>query len=257
MANFAVILVAAGKSVRFSEGQSKTGSSLMQKKPFVLLKGRAVWLYSVLHFMQCKDVRQIIIVISPEDRKEFERVFAVQISEFSIDIIDGGSERFESVGNALNVVRNDIDYIAIHDAARPCITDKLIESVFTAVRQYGAVIPAVPLYGTIKRAIPTGNSESVFVRKSINELKTERVVQETVSRKNLWEAQTPQVFQKDLYLRAWQERGELMPTDDSQLVENIGEMVYIVPSDNMNLKITTPQDLLRAEKYLDIIAKQG
>jgi len=98
MGNFAVILPAAGKSSRFRD---------REKKPFANLDGRAVWLRSVELFVTRDDVCQCILVVAPEDRDLFRRRYQANIAFMNVQVADGGSERFESVANALTLLKPD------------------------------------------------------------------------------------------------------------------------------------------------------
>ena len=137
---------------------------------------------------------------------------------------------------ALERIKPEIDFVAIHDAARPCIVDAWISDIFAAAEKTGAAIPAIPVSGTLKRV--AGG-----------------MITETVSREGLWEAQTPQVFRRDLLLKAYAQRGGFNATDDAQLVERTGHRVTIVPGSSMNLKITTREDLRLAEQALKALPK--
>jgi len=118
----------------------------------------------------------------------------------------------------------------VHDAARPCVTEQEITAVFKEAKKRGAALLAAPMVGTIKRVV-------------------EGQIEETVPREHLWEAQTPQVFRRDLIFEAYQQKLRDVPTDDAQLVERLGQPVYVVPTDSGNIKITTQSDLVLA-KYL-------
>jgi 2-C-methyl-D-erythritol 4-phosphate cytidylyltransferase len=124
--------------------------------------------------------------------------------------------------------------VAVHDAVRPCVTEALIDAVFAEAVKSGAAIPAAPLHGTIKRGSPAG------------------VIDETVPRANLFEAQTPQVFRTELLRRAYANlpADHAHITDDAQLVEALGEAVALVVSDASNLKITTPGDMALANAVI-------
>ena len=137
MAGFCVILAAAGKSQRFRDQH--------YKKPFAPLAGKAVWLHSAERFLNREDVRQFILLISPEDREAFQMKFGANVAILGVDVVDGGKERAESIRNALSHVRADIDFIAVHDAARPCLADVWIDQVFAAARESGAAILANPV----------------------------------------------------------------------------------------------------------------
>ena len=229
MAKFAVILPAAGRSSRFKDAY--------YKKPFVPLAGRAVWLYSAERFLQRKDVVQVLVVIAPEDREDFNFKFGSNVAILGIDVVPGGAERFDSVAAALARVKPEADFVCIHDAARPCLADAWIDEVFRAAEKSGAAILAIPVSNTLKR------------------VGRDRKIEETVARDCLWEAQTPQVFRRQLLLDGYARRGDFPATDDAQVVERIGHAVTVVPGSPINLKITTKEDLRLAEHALKALPK--
>src|SRR5262245_44661520 len=142
MAKFAVILPAAGKSSRFRD---------KEKKPFALLDGRAVWLRCAELFVTRDDICQTLLVVAPEDMELFRRRFTANIAFMDIKIVEGGAERFESVANALNLVKPEADFVAIHDAVRPCLTEELINKVFAGAEKTNAALLAVPVNDTLKQ----------------------------------------------------------------------------------------------------------
>ena len=229
MAKFAVILPAAGKSSRFHDKN--------YKKPFAPLANRAVWLHSAEKFLARDDVKQLIIVISPEDREYFQFKFAANTTILGIDVVEGGKERADSVSKALAHVNPDIDFVCIHDAARPCVADEWISTIFEAGEKTEAAIFAIPVAGTLKR------------------VRGDHTVDETVSRVGLWEAQTPQVFRRQLLLEAHAKRGDFQATDDAQLVERIGHSVTVVTGSPINFKIATREDLRLAEQVLKALPR--
>jgi 2-C-methyl-D-erythritol 4-phosphate cytidylyltransferase len=229
MSTFAVILAAAGKSSRFKDQH--------YKKPFASLENRAVWLHSAERFLNRDDVKQLLLVIAPEDREYLNDKFAANIAILGIDVVEGGAERADSVANALARVKAKVDFVAVHDAARPCFANEWIDKLFAAAEQTGAVIPAIPVRSTLKRVGP------------------DRVIQATVSRDQLWEAQTPQVFRRQLLLDAYARRGPEPATDDAQLVEQLGHPVTVVEGSPINLKITTREDLRLAAQALKALPK--
>lgn len=229
VSKFAVIVAAAGKSSRFHDQN--------YKKPFAPLAGKPVWLHSAERFLARSDVKQFLVVISPEDREYFHFKFGANVAILGIDVVEGGSERFDSVAKALARVKPDVDFVAIHDAARPCLADEWIARVFEAAEKTDAAILAIPVLGTLKRVRP------------------DHTIEETVSRAGLWEAQTPQVFRRQLLLEAHAKRGDFPATDDAELVERIGHAVTVVPGSPVNLKITTREDLRLAEQALKALPK--
>lgn len=221
MAKFCVILPAAGGSSRFAGKQTETHL----KKPFVNLNNQAVWLYSAQKFLDRKDVAQLIVVISAEDQEFFNMKFKANKAVMGFSVVIGGGERVDSVRNALKEVHDDCDFIAVHDAARPCLQDNWIDGVFAQAQRSGAAILASPIVGTVKRV----------------DDRTKKIT-ETVPRAGLWQAQTPQVFHRKLLIDAYANyQGHA--TDDAQVVEAAGHAVDIVPCPFTNLKITTQEDL--------------
>jgi 2-C-methyl-D-erythritol 4-phosphate cytidylyltransferase len=229
MAKFAVILPAAGASSRFKDKN--------YKKPFAPLADRAVWLHSAERFLHRQDVKQLILVISAADREYFDFKFSSNVVILGIEVVEGGKERADSIERAMACVKGDIDLIAVHDAARPCIADEWITRVFEAAEKSGAAILALPVAATLKR------------------VKGNQMIEETVSREGLWEAQTPQVFRRQLLLDAYAKRGSFQATDDAQLVERIGHPVTVVQGSPINMKITTQEDLRLAEQALKAMPK--
>jgi 2-C-methyl-D-erythritol 4-phosphate cytidylyltransferase len=220
---------AAGKSRRFKDKH--------YKKPFAVLDSRAVWLHSAEKFLNRDDVIQLILVIDAQDRESFQMKFAANVAILGIDVIDGGEQRIDSVEMALAHVKPEADFVAVHDAARPCIVHEWISTIFEAAAKSGAAIFAVPVTSTLKRA---GDKQ---------------VIQETVDRKELWEAQTPQVFQRELLMEAYAQRNGLNATDDAQLVERIDRQVTIVEGSPLNRKITNKQDLKLAAQILKVLPR--
>jgi 2-C-methyl-D-erythritol 4-phosphate cytidylyltransferase len=225
MANFAVILPAAGQSSRFRD---------KEKKPFVNLDGRAVWLRTAEHFVTRKDVVQSIIVIDKNDEEMFRRRYQANLAFMNVRIAHGGAERFESVANALAMVPPEVDFVAIHDAVRVCVTDALIDAVFGKAEQTGAAVLAVPIADTVKQ------------------VDDKHQITQTKSRHGLWLAQTPQVFRREWLIEAYNSRAKFgkQITDDSQLVEAAGHPVYVVEGSMSNIKITTKSDLFLADAIL-------
>jgi 2-C-methyl-D-erythritol 4-phosphate cytidylyltransferase len=229
MAKFAVILPAAGKSTRFHFQK--------RKKTFVDLKGRAVWLRAAELFVNRDDVVQTLVVVSPEDLDWFKEKFAPNLAFMNVDIVTGGAERADSVRNALARVKPEADFVAVHDAARPLLVAEWIDRVFRAAEKTGAAILATPVTSTLKRARKDG------------------VIEATVSRADLWSAQTPQVFRRQLLLDAYAKQGNLQPTDEAQLIEQLGTPVTLVEGSPLNIKITTNDDFRLAEAALDALPK--
>jgi 2-C-methyl-D-erythritol 4-phosphate cytidylyltransferase len=229
VAKFAVILPAAGRSSRFHDKN--------YKKPFAPLANKAVWLHAAERFLNRDDVIQTIVVISPDDRADFMFKFSANVAILGIDVVDGGAERADSVEAALARVKPAADFICVHDAARPCLTDAWVDAVFATAEKTDAAILAIPVAGTLKRVGHDGQ------------------ITETVPRDNLWEAQTPQVFRRQLLLDAYAHRAGFSGTDESQIVERFGHKVTVVTGSPVNMKITTKEDLRLAENAMKSLPK--
>ena len=223
MSKISVIIAAAGNSIRFGASEKKT---------FAILRGSPVWLHSAEIFASHPNVQQIIVAISPDDESYFIKHFQSQISRLNIQVVLGGSQRSDSVENALAAVDADSDLVAIHDGARPCIDPSLFQGVVDAAEIHGAAILAVPISSTVKRS------------------NDRELISETVDRSNLYLAQTPQVFASKIIRDAFDRRGDLQPTDEAQLLEALGISVALTPGSRFNIKITQPEDLRFAEACL-------
>ena len=232
MTSYAVILPAAGRSQRFRDPA--------YKKPFAPLAGRAVWLHSAERFLNRDDVKQVIVVVAEEDKEEFQRKFGANMAIMGVQICVGGVERADSIESALQLVDEGVDFVAVHDAARPCLIDAWIDAVFAAAVEGGAAILATPVTATLKRQAAGAGAATIG---------------ETVDRGGLWEAQTPQVFRRELLAQAYAQRAGAPATDDAALVEALGRPVALVEGSPLNIKITTKNDLKLAEQILKVLPK--
>ena len=225
MPKIAVIIVAAGKGERFNGGK--------ENKAFAKIDGRPMFLRSVEQFANRDDVCQTILVISPQDEDFVKEKYGANLGFLGVQRAVGGARRCDSVANGLAAVREDAELVAIHDAARPCVSIEMIDRVFAEAGKTGAAILAAPLRGTIKRASGAN------------------VIDATIPRENLWEAQTPQVFRRSVIAEAYQRlTAEDELTDDAQVVEATGFPVALVESDFSNIKVTVPADLTMAGTIL-------
>ena len=221
----AAIICAAGASSRFGG---------KRKKSFVDVAGRAVFLRSVELFSNRTDVKQVLLGIAPEDEELVNVKWGPNLKFFGVKIFLGGIERFETIKNALELVNDDIDIIAVHDACRCCVTERIIDDSIAAAAKSGAAIPAAAVTATIKQV-------------------KDKAILKTVDRSDLYEAQTPQVFSVELLRKAYDNLDNLDKStisDDAQLVEALGHKVTIVESDSSNIKITRGSDIAIAEAII-------
>jgi 2-C-methyl-D-erythritol 4-phosphate cytidylyltransferase len=242
----AVIIPAAGGSTRFG-----FGDKLSQD-----IEGRAVLLRSIECFTKREETTAIIVAAPPDELDGFKDRFGAQLGFHGAQIIEGGrNARWESVQAALAFVPDDATHIAVHDAARPNVSQELIDRVLDAARIHDAVLPGVRMTSTLKRvcdesvaiaqddpiadAILGGPSDDVATASA-------HLVATTIDRENLVAAQTPQVFTRAVLMEAYASADEATlngATDDATLVEALGKPVVVVEGDPRNLKITTADDL--------------
>jgi len=241
--NVAAIICAAGESSRFGSSTTLTASG-KRKKQFVDVGGRGAFLRSVELFADRDDVKQILLGIPKEDEEMVNIKWGPNLKFFNVEIFFGGAERFETVNKALELVKDNIELIAVHDAVRCCLTKEWLEKVITTAAQTGAALLACPVSATIKQA-------------------KDNTIIKTVDRTGLYEAQTPQVFKASLLKKAYENLKNLDQSkisDDSQLVEALGHLVgaepavarkvSIVETDSSNIKITRQSDIAIAEAIL-------
>lgn len=221
MQEVSVILPAAGSGKRFGAQTNKI---------FQQLSGREIFLRSIDLFARRDDVCQILLVASADDKAELSERFGAELTALGVELVEGGDQRSHSVRNALARLDDRAELVCVHDAVRPCAAPERIDAVFRAAAETGAAILACPLHGTIKKADPSGK------------------ILQTIDRDGLWEAQTPQVFERTLLVEAYAAGGDA--TDDAETVQRTGREVTLVPSDPNNIKITTPADLAFAQAVI-------
>ncbi len=223
--NVAAIICAAGPGSRFGG---------KRKKQFVDVVGRAVFIRSIELFDNRDDTKQILLGISKEDEEIVSVKWGPNLEFFGIKTFFGGNERFDTISTALELLKDDIDLVAVHDACRCCATDQLVDQVITTAAKTGAAIPACPVTATLKEV-------------------KDGAVSRTVDRAGLFEAQTPQVFDTALLREAYANLSKLdkaVVTDDAYLVEALGHEVSIVEADSSNVKITRQSDIPIAEAII-------
>jgi 2-C-methyl-D-erythritol 4-phosphate cytidylyltransferase len=216
------IVLAAGRGKRF-------GSTI--PKPFVKLGGARIIEYSLKTLGTLKCVRQFIIAVSPDGRS-FIRGAVKRLGLVNAHIVPGGKRRQDSVRNCLRALDSRAEIVLIHDGVRPFARKATVSAVIRQAVSSGAAIAAVPVKATIKK------------------ISGSRSVKETLKRDDLWEAQTPQAFRKDLIVRAYCASGRSVVTDDASLVEKLGHPVSVVMGEYANIKMTTPEDMVIARALL-------
>lgn len=247
--NLCVIIAAAGSSARY------LAAGAVRHKLEEDLGGKIVLQRTVEAFTKHDAVRSIIIA-GPNDAEllsAFKLRHGDKMGLLGAKIIQGGKDhRYESIAAALAHVPADSTHIAVHDAARPCITAELLDRLVEMATLHAAVIAAIPCPDTVKRvkqtdepAFPNDDPVAAILGDAPRSKEKLRVVTETLDRAPLVLVQTPQIFDAGLLRRAYAQK-DLTSTDDAALVERLGEKVAICPGDVRNIKITTPDDLIMA-----------
>lgn len=224
MAEIGVLIAAAGKG-------SRMGTEI--NKQFLTLLGKPVLYHTIKKFLDWQQDFELNVVLHPDEiqyfKNEIEPLFLNYQLKFNL--VPGGESRKESVYNGLQNFSVEVNYVIIHDGARPMLKTDLIEKCYQSVKKYGAVSCGVKVKDTIKIV------EKSFAKK-------------TLARDSLRAIQTPQAFNLDLVKKAHQNYQQNKAVDDAFLVEKLGENVFIIDGDYNNFKITTSEDLRPAEMIL-------
>nr|AOT86858.1 2-C-methyl-D-erythritol 4-phosphate cytidylyltransferase [Osmanthus fragrans] len=219
-----VVLLAGGKGKRM-------GASM--PKQYLPLLGQPIALYSFYTFSKMPEVKEIVVVCDPSYQDIFED--AKDSIDVDLKFALPGKERQDSVYSGLQEIDLNSELVCIHDSARPLVLAEDVAKVLKDGWLIGAAVLGVPAKATIKEA----NGESFVVK--------------TLDRKTLWEMQTPQVIKPDLLKKGFElvNREGLEVTDDVSIIEHLKHPVYITEGSYTNIKVTTPDDLLLAERILN------
>lgn len=224
---YQVVVVAAGRGARMGAAQNKV---------LLPIRGIPVICRTLRVFDNDPDCAQIVLVAKPSEQDTFRSVLAKENLATPLAFADGGKERQDSVYNGLLAIsgREADPIVLIHDGARPFLKKEQIAAVTSAADEMGAAILAVPVKDTIKEI-------------------SEGEVKQTLKRESLWAVQTPQAFRLSLILEAHRQGVEKRDTvtDDASLVEQCGLSVRVVRGSYENIKLTTPEDMIFAEKLLE------
>jgi 2-C-methyl-D-erythritol 4-phosphate cytidylyltransferase len=219
------IIAAAGKGNRMASDRPKQ---------FLLLAGTPIIFHTLRRFEECDTIHELIVVLPAEESAGFLSMAGKFGLRKLVKIVPGGSTRADSVKRGLMAIRSaTANIVAVHDGVRPFVTVDEISDTVAAATRFGAAILVAPAVDTIKEV-----GDGVVVR--------------TLDRKQMRHALTPQCFRYDLLLKAFENVDVNDPslTDESFLVERLGEQVSIVEGSARNIKITTAEDLIVAEAYL-------
>jgi len=217
------IIVAGGKGERM-------GAST--PKQFLELAGKPILMHTLEKFKKADPSIEIILAL-PENQIDFwEELFhKYQLPKVRHQIVKGGKTRFHSVQNALKLVEEDC-IVAIHDGVRPLVSVETINNCFAAAEKNGNAIPIVEVVDSLRHYSKQDKTS------------------EAVSRTCYKIVQTPQCFNSEVILKAYQQDFDKLFTDDATVVEKLGETINLVPGNRGNIKITTTEDLIIAEAFI-------
>ena len=225
------IVLAAGAGRRMAYKENKI---------FIPLGRYSIIQRTLQNVAKLEGLKEIILVVADGEQDYMAEHIKVLELTVPIQIVLGGAERQDSVACGLKAFDESTDIVLVHDGARPLASTEMFSAVAEAANIYGAATVGVPATDTIKR------------------VDAEHAVIETLKRSELYQIQTPQGFQKDLFKEAHQKAYDLnyLGTDDVSLVEYLGKPVHIVEGDYCNIKVTTPNDIAVAKRYLGIEDKR-
>ncbi|MFI3173731.1 MAG: 2-C-methyl-D-erythritol 4-phosphate cytidylyltransferase [Bacillota bacterium] len=227
------IIVAAGIGSRIQNADAKTYVC----KQLISLNGKEIVAHTIDKFENSSKVDGIILVIGKDTKEDFSKLQEKYQWKKIISVVNGGAERQDSVFCGLEVLPESTEIVLVHDGVRPFVSEKIISNSVITAEKMGACVVGVPAKDTIKICNEKG------------------LVESTPKRDSLWLVQTPQTFQKDILLRAYQNAKEkgISGTDDASLVEFMGVDVEVIYGSYSNIKITTQEDLFIG----GVIAKKG
>jgi 2-C-methyl-D-erythritol 4-phosphate cytidylyltransferase len=222
----AALVLAAGRGARLGH---------VLPKAFVPLAGRPLLVHALEAMARVPEIDRVVPVIAAEHRHRLASLAAelAAIPKLA-PAVEGGAERQDSVAAGLAALPEEIEWVAVHDAARPLVRAEAVSRVLAAARREGAAILAAPVRDTIKR------------------VRGGRVLA-TPERSECWAAQTPQVFRVEVLREALEKAAAegFLGSDDAQIVERLGVQITVVEGDADNLKLTLAADWEVAERWLE------
>ena len=220
------VILAAGSGTRMG-GETP--------KQFIPLLGTPMLVYTVRAFLSCPEIDEIVIVTRNSDLSEVQDLCtAYELNAKPIKVVAGGDTRQKSAFLGVEATSRACRFAAIHDAARCLVTPEIVSSVVSEAYRRRAATAVSPINDTVKRVDRRGR------------------IKETLDRSELVAAATPQAFDRDFYIAvaAYAEKKGTVVTDDNALFEAVGQTVYTVDCGSGNFKVTTKDDLIRAEAML-------
>jgi 2-C-methyl-D-erythritol 4-phosphate cytidylyltransferase len=206
-------------------------------KPYLEVNGRPLLSYTLEIFQTHPLIEEIIVIVQPGDIAYCREEIVDRYGYNKVGaVIAGGKERQDSVSRGLLLLGSAVEWVAVHDGVRPLVSGATITRVLRAAFEKGAAVVGVPVKDTIKI------------------VGADMAVRSTPDRRTVWQVQTPQVFRRELIMRAYEkaEAEGWRGTDDSSLVERLGEKVFMVEGEYSNIKVTTPDDLVFIKEMMKV-----
>ncbi len=219
----AAIIPAAGIGVRFGE-----------EKQFKLLKKKPLIFHTLVPFLQSKEIKEIILVVSQDRLSVTKKTISPLCENKIVKVVSGGMNRQDSVYEGLNAVSQSCNTVCIHDGVRPFISTELIETTIQACEKFDGAITAIKATDTVK-------------------LVSNNMVQKTLDRDKIWLAQTPQTFKKQELNQALlsAQKKNISGTDEAMIMEQMGYSIAVIEGSIQNIKITTKEDWIHAREILN------
>lgn len=217
----ATVIVAGGSG-------SRMGSTI--PKQYLDLNGKPILIRTIEKFLSFDAEMKVVLVIPEQDQERWNELKERYLATANITAVSGGKTRFHSVKNGLSAT-GEVDYVGIHDAVRPLVSQRTLEFCFEAATKYDAVVPVYPMKSSLR--------------------KLEGDHSRAVDRSSIVAVQTPQCFPKKVISKAFEQDYQEIFTDDATVAEFAGYKVHCVDGNEENIKITTPYDLKIAEVLVD------
>lgn len=211
-------------------------------KQLLPLNGKPVYRYALETFAQMDEIEEVVLAVPADWKSHFEKELQNFRFAHKLKLVIGGKERWESVRNGIEALSKEIEFVLVHDVARPLISHSLILQVLETLETKGSCLVARQAVDTVKM-VESGK------------------VERTIPRENVYLAQTPQAARveifKKLYKRIDDNPLDFLPTDEASILEHFEEPVYVVPGNSQNDKLTTRADLERFELFLEDLPKNS
>jgi len=210
-------------------GGSGTRMNTPVPKQFMNLGGRPVLMHTISRFAEAGLEMEIILVLHQTQIEYWNKLCVEYSFNVPLTVVEGGDSRFQSVKNGLGLIKEE-GIVGIHDAVRPLVSAKLINSAYKASEMYGNTVPAIPLNDSIRQI--------------------ESTLSIAVDRSKYCIIQTPQCFKTEIIKKAYEQDYKYTFTDDASVAESLGEKIHLIDGHSDNIKITTPRDFIIAEALL-------